>query len=174
MTVAAFVLGLLGTVVAVASLTWQVYTFLMQGARPKLTPIVGLATPGGLAHTEATRDVRESIASAAQQLPPGILVAGVQIINAGRAPFHVASWELRTDPSGTAFKTMEVLPGGTAVPCDIAAGAEAIFIMELDQAQALLATSEKIEGRRHRIVATVSSGGRTFTSKPFNRVLLSE
>ncbi|QSM92998.1 hypothetical protein I3U40_18250 [Mycobacteroides abscessus subsp. abscessus] len=174
MTVAAFVLGLLGTVVAVASLTWQVYTFLMQGARPKLTPIVGISTPDGLAHNDATRDVRESLASAAQQLSPGVLVAGVHVVNAGRGSFHVASWELRTDPGGTAFKTVDVLPGGTAVPCDISPGAEAIFIMELEQAQFLFAASERIEGRQHRMVAAVSSGGRSYRTKPFNRVLLSD
>lgn len=134
--------------------------------------MTGIATSNGLAHNDATRDVRDSIASAAQQLAPGVLVAGVKVINAGRGSFHVAGWELRTDPSGTSIKTVDVLPGGTAVPCDIQPGAEAIFIAEFEQAQFLLAASERIEGRKHRIVATVSSGGRTFTSKPFHRGLM--
>lgn len=64
MTVAAFILGLLVFGVAVSSLTWQVYTFRMQGARPKLTPVVGYHYGCGLLTNDASRDVRESLRSA--------------------------------------------------------------------------------------------------------------
>lgn len=103
MTVAAFVLAVLGFAVGVSSLTWQVYTFLMQGARPKLTPVIGLHYGSGLVTNDATREVRQSIRSAAEQLPPGALIIGVKIVNAGRAPFHVAGWALRSDPAGMSF-----------------------------------------------------------------------
>jgi hypothetical protein len=54
-TVAAFVLGVVGFGVAISSLTWQVCTFLMQGARPKLTPIVGFRSGGGLVQRRHAR-----------------------------------------------------------------------------------------------------------------------
>lgn len=103
MTVATFVLAVLGFGVGVSSLTWQIYTFLMQGARPKLTLVIGLHYGSGLVTNDATRDVRQSIRSAAEQLPAGALIIGVKIVNAGRAPFHVAGWALRSDPAGTSF-----------------------------------------------------------------------
>lgn len=103
MTVAAFILGVLGFGVGVASLTWQVYTFLMQGARPKLTPVIGLHYGGGLVTNDATRDVRQSLRSMVAQFPPGQLVIGLKVVNAGRAPFHVAGWAMRVDPAGTSF-----------------------------------------------------------------------
>ena len=115
--VAAFVLAVIGTIV---------------GARPKLTPIVGIRTAGGLASNDATRDVRESLASAANQLPPGPLVVGVKVVNAGRSPFHVAEWALRSDPSKTSFQQFDNPLGSPAVPCDIAPGASEIFFTELN------------------------------------------
>jgi hypothetical protein len=165
-TIAAFVLGVLGFGVGVSSLTWQVYTFLMQGARPKLTPIVGMLTPGGILTNDATRDVRYSIESAAKQMPPGPLIVGVKVVNAGRATFHVADWNIRADPTGMCFKVLGEQMGSPTVPCDIAAGAEEIFFMHYDAARTLKSGADAVEGKSHRIVATVSSGGRTFASKP--------
>nr|WP_173283642.1 hypothetical protein [Rhodococcus sp. NS1] len=174
MTVAAFVLSVLGFGIAVASLTWQVYTFLMQGARPALTPVVGLLTVGGgLVTNDATRDVRASLMSAAAQLPPGQLIVGVKVVNAGRAPFHVAKWALRADPSGAVFQVMGEQVGSPSVPCDIPPGAEQIFFMYLDGAVNLRRSLESVEGAPQRIVATVSSGGRTYASKPIAAELLS-
>ena len=97
MTVAAFVLGIIGTALAAASLTSNIVVFLLQGARPKLTPVVGILTAGGLVTTNATRDIRESLVHTAAQLPPGPPVIGVEVVNA------VARWEIRADPSGTSL-----------------------------------------------------------------------
>jgi hypothetical protein len=150
----------------VSSLTWQVYTFLMQGARPKLTPIVGMLTPGGMLTNDATRDVRYSMMSAVKQLAPGPLIVGVKVVNAGRASFHVADWAIRADPSGTSFQVAGEQMGSPTVPCDIPAGAEKIFFMHYDAARTLKSGADRIERKTHRIVATVSSGGRTFASEP--------
>jgi hypothetical protein len=167
MTVAAFVLGLLGFGVAVSSLTWQVYTFLMQGARPKLTPVVGYHYGGGLLTNDASRDVRESLRSATAQFPPGgQLVVGVNVVNAGRAPFHVAKWAIRVDPARTSFVSVDDPQGCPSVPHDIAPGAEATFFTGLVNIRALSAASGAIDRRRQLVVATVTSGGRTYTSKP--------
>ena len=79
MTIAAFILGVLGFGIGVASLTWQVYSFLLQGARPKLTPVFGIVTADGMVTHDATRDAREGLAYAAAQLPPGPLIIGVKV-----------------------------------------------------------------------------------------------
>jgi hypothetical protein len=166
MTIAAFVLGVIGALLAAASLTWNVVAFLFQGARPKLTPLIGMRYAGGLVHNDATHDVRESLASAAAQLSPGPLVIAVKVVNAGRAPFHVAEWAVRCDPSKTSLKQFDSPLGSPAVPCDIAPGASEIFFTELNAAYALAAAGKAAEGKPQRIVLTVSSGGRTYVSKP--------
>ncbi|MGA9675404.1 MAG: hypothetical protein WBR28_09180 [Mycobacterium sp.] len=166
MTVAAFVLAVIGAITAAVSLTWNIVAFLLQGARPKLTPIIGMRNAGGLVHNDATRDVRESIVSAARQVPPGPLVIGVKVVNAGRAPFHVAEWALRSDPSKTSLKQLDNPLGSPAVPCDIAPSATEIFFTELNNAYALAQAGQTIDNKPQRIVLTVSSGGRTYKSKP--------
>lgn len=173
-TVAAFVLGVLGFGVGIASLTWQVYTFLMQGARPKLTPVIGMLTAGGsgIVTSDATRDIRESLVSVAKQLQPGPPIVGVKVVNAGRASFHVAEWAIRADPCGTSFNVVGEQIGSPVVPCDIPAGAQQTFFMYLDAATNLKAGADRIEGAPQQIVATVSSGGRTFASKPIAAVNL--
>jgi hypothetical protein len=172
MTVAAFVLGIIGALLAAASLTWNIVAFLFQGARPKLTPVIGMLTAGGIVTDDATRDVRDSLRSAAAQLPAGPLIIGVKVVNAGRAPFHVADWELRADPHGANFKVLDDPIGSPAVPCDIPAGAQKTFFMHLDGARTLASGCEAIDGKPQRIVATVSSGGRTYVSKPVEPALL--
>jgi hypothetical protein len=90
-TVAAFVLGIIGTVLAAASLACQVASFVYQGARPKLTPVVGIVTPGGMVTHDATRDAREGLVHAAAQLPPGPLIIVVKVVNAGRTMISAIS-----------------------------------------------------------------------------------
>jgi hypothetical protein len=172
-TVAAFVLALIGTITATASLTWNIVSFLLQGARPKLTPVVGFPSGGGLIYVDATRDdAREAPMSAAQQMPPGPFVIGVKVINAGRAPFHVAEWALRSDPSKTSLKQFDNPLGSPAVPYDIAPGASETFFTELNAASALAAASKTVDGKPQYVVVTVLSGGRTYTTKPVAPLVL--
>lgn len=167
MTVAAFVLAIVGTITAAVSLTWNILTFLWQGARPKLTPIVGFRSSAGLIYHDATLDnVRELLEHAAQQVPAGAFVVGVKVINAGRASFHVAEWGVSTMPNKTSFKTLESFMDSPTVPCDISPGASQIFFTELNAAYALRAADESVYGKSQRVVVTVSSGGRTYTTKP--------
>jgi hypothetical protein len=126
MAVAAFVLAVIGAITGVASLTWNVVSFLWTGARPKLTSIVGILDlrGGGLAFSDATRDARQGLAGATNQLPPeSPWVVGVEVVNAGLAPFHVAKWPLRAVPGAMSLTQAELMPGSQAVPCDIAPGA---------------------------------------------------
>lgn len=91
---------------------------------------------------------------------------GVKVINAGRASFHVAEWALRSDPSKTSLRQFDNPLGSPAVPCDIPPGASETFFTELNAAYALAAAGTTLDGKQQRIVLTVSSGGRTYTTKP--------
>jgi hypothetical protein len=169
MTLAAFILAVIATITATAALTWNILTFLWQGARPKLTPIVGFQSGAGLVFIEATRDfrdVRESLMSAAHQMPPGPLLIGVKVTNAGPAPFHVAEWALRSDPSKTSLKQFHNPVDSPAVPCDIPPKASQTFFTDLKAAYALARASKTVDEKPQRVVVTVTSGGRTYATKP--------
>lgn len=168
MAVASFVLAVIGSVTGVASLAWNVVSFLWQGSRPQLTPVIGiLDLRGGLASIDATRDLRESLASNASQFPPGSpRVVGVKVVNAGRAPFHVAGWHLRSEPAATSFTSLERMPGSDAIGSDIAPGASATFFTALNDAYALEAAARSIDGKPQRITVRVESGGRIYSTDP--------
>lgn len=105
-----------------------------------------------------------SIESAVKQMQPGPLIVGVKVVNAGRAAFHVADWNFRAEPTGVSFNVLGEQMGSPTVPCDnIPAGAGRVFYIHYDAAPTLKSGADCIEGKTHRIVATVSSGGRTFT-----------
>lgn len=89
------------------------------------------------------------------------LLAADRVVIAGRAPLHVAKWALRADPSSAAFQVVGEQIGSPPMPCDISPGAEQIFFMYLDGAVNLRRSLESVEDGPQRIVATVSSGGRT-------------
>jgi hypothetical protein len=70
------------------------------------------------------------------------------------------------------FKVLDDPIGSPIVPCDIPAGAEKTLFMRLDGASALASGCEAIDGKPQRIGVAVSSGGRTYVSKPVEPVLL--
>jgi hypothetical protein len=164
--VAAFVLAVIGMTTGVASLTWNIVSFLLTGARPKLTPIIGFVSPRGPVYVDATRDKRDAVASAEAEVPAGVRIAGVVVTNAGRAAFHVADWELRSEPAGISFKTLGAMTGSAAIRCDIAPGASQIFYTDLNDAYALASSAKAAKGKPQRVVVTVKSGGRTYATKP--------
>ncbi|OSC40961.1 hypothetical protein [Mycobacterium decipiens] len=173
MTIAAFVLGVVATVLAALSLTWQMIAVRLRGDRPKLTAVIGLYTPDGLVATDASSDVRESLLNAAGQLPPGHLIVGVKVVNTGRASFHVGGWAIRADPGGASLVPVADAIGGTAVPHDIPPGGSAVFSTTLHQAQRFADVAEGVDGQPRRIVLTVSSGARTYATKPLAPALFS-
>ncbi|OBK16371.1 hypothetical protein [Mycobacterium asiaticum] len=169
MSVAGFVLGLIGTVLAVVSLGCHLVTWRLQRPRPKLTPVVGRLTPGGLVTNDASCDVRESLADAAEQLEDIPLILGVKVVNAGREPFHVAGWAIRSDPDGTSLVPIEKPIAGADVPFDVAPGGSAVFLTELQHVHSFAAAGAE---QAPRIVLTVSSGARTYSTKPVAPELL--
>jgi hypothetical protein len=94
------------------------------------------------------------------------LVVGVKVTNAGRAPFHVAGWALRSEPRGISFTMLGAMAGSGTIRCDIKHGASEMFYTELNDAYALAKSAEAIDGKPQRIVVTVESGGRVYATKP--------
>ncbi|CAM4206490.1 hypothetical protein MB901379_03948 [Mycobacterium basiliense] len=164
MTIAGFVLGIVATVLAAASLTWQVVA--RRSLRPTLTPIVGLLTPDGLVLHDAGRDVSESLAAAAGKLPSGPFFIGVNVVNTGRSPLRVARWAIRADPGGTSLLPVDPAIGGTKVPHEIPPGASAIFFTELHRAHRFAEAAQRVANQPPRIVLTVSTGDRSYATNP--------
>ena len=173
MSVAGFVLGLVGTVLAVVSIGWQVVTLRLARPRPKLTAVIGQLTPAGLVTNDASSDVRESLTDAAERLEDSPLIIGVKVVNAGREPFHVAGWAIRADPEGTSLVPTEKPIAGADVPHDIAPGGSAVFLTELQHAHRFADAAAGTEGEPPRLVLTVSSGARTYATKPVAPELIS-
>lgn len=171
MSVAGFVLGLVATVLAVFALGWQLVTFLHHRPRPRLTPLVGRLTPEGLVTNDAGSDMREALADAAER--PEDTIIGVKVVNAGRVPFHVAGWAIRADPDGTSLVPLDKPVAGDEVPFDIPPGGHAVFLTELQHAQRFAGAAENATVEPARLVLTVSSGARTYATKPVAAELFS-
>jgi hypothetical protein len=168
-TVAAFVLGIIGAVLATGSLGWNIASFVLQGARPKLTPVVGPNYGGGAFPIDATKDVRPFLRSVEAQLKADAAerIIGVTVVNKGRADLRVTGWAFRGLPAGTVFLPPEVA-GCPSVPCSIPPGDEQTFFTTLGRIRLVTAFNEAVGGGRpQRLVVTVTSGGKTCTSKPF-------
>lgn len=168
MSVAGFVLGLVGTVLAVIALGWQLGTFLRHRPRPKLTPLVGRLTPDGLVTNDAGSDVREALANAAER--PEDTIIGVKVVNAGRLAFHVAGWAIRSNADGTSLVPLEKPIAGAEIPHDIPPGGTAVFLTELQHAQHF---AEGTTSEPTQFVLTVTSGARTYATKPVAAELFS-
>ena len=173
MSVAGFVLGLVATVLAVVSIGWHVVTLRLQRPQPKLTAVIGQLTSAGLVTNDAGSDVRESLADAAEQLEDSPLIIGVRVVNAGREPFHVAGWAIRADRDGTSLVPIEKPIAGADVPHDIPPGGSAIFLTELQDVHPFADAATGTEGQPPRLVLTVSSGARTYATKPVAPELMS-
>lgn len=171
MSVAGFVLGLIATVLAVVSLGWQAASFLQQRPRPKLTPVLGRLTPDGLLTNDAGTDVRDALVNAVER--PEDVIIGVRVVNAARTPFHVAGWAIRSEPDGTSLMPVEKPSAGAEVPHDIAPGGSAVFLTEFQHAQRFATGADSLSDQPLRIVLTVTSGARTYTTKPIAPELLS-
>jgi len=82
-TVAALVLRIIGTVVSVAKVGWDVTQFWLQGARAELAPVVGLSLGGRSVDLASVSGMTDNLRKATQELD-GLLVVGLQVLNKGR------------------------------------------------------------------------------------------
>jgi hypothetical protein len=170
-SVAALVLGIVGTVLAVCSLTWNVALFFLSGSRAKITPIVGVLAEGGLYAEPATTDPTDAVLSAAKKAP-GQYVIGVEVANRGRMPLHITGWALRAEPSEVSAVVVAGQLTGSMPPCDIAPGVTETFVTELQEARDLTEGVQAIDPRPQRVRAAVTSGGRVYRSKPIHPAAL--
>ena len=90
---------------------------------------------------------------------------GVEVTNGGRESFHVARWALRSEPGGISSTTLGVMTGSATIRTDIAPVPRRCY-MDLNDAYALASAAKAVDGKPQRIVVTVESGGRVYTTKP--------
>lgn len=176
MDVAGLVLGIVGSVLAAVSLGWNIAQYLLTGARPKLRPIVGTDYGGSTVPMEATTDVRPTLRQLETQLGTESRdrILGIAVVNKGRADLVITRWSFCSEPTGAEFLP-PADPGCPHLPCTIPPGGESILFTKLDRVRFLAAAGEVIGGgQQQRVVATVTSGGRTHTSKPFFTLILTE
>lgn len=176
MDVAALVLGITGTLLAALSLGWNITQYRLSGARPELTPIIGADCGGGTLPIEATADVQSALAAieAESETDPADRILGVTITNKGRADLVITRWSFRSEPTGAEFLP-PTDPGCPELPCTIPPGGALTLFTKLARIRFLVATGDILGGGREQsIVATVTSGVRTLTSKPFYSPMLSD
>jgi hypothetical protein len=170
---AALILGIIGTVLGASSLTWNIVSFLQQGARPRLTPVVGVLTPdAGHLLSPATESISDALRQTIEQFD-GPLVVGVQVANAGRVPFHVAGWGIRPESAKHTFvPARNELGSPPKTTCDIAPGAHALFLTELANAFAAIADHKATQSPSLCLRMVLFSGGRDRKSKAVPLALL--
>jgi len=168
MDVAALVLGIIGTVFAALSLGWNVAQYLLTGARPKLVPVIGMTGGRDGLMIDAVDDAWPTLLALESQLDtdPADRVVGVTVVNKGRAALHVANWGISVLPSGARHLPAPA-HGSPAVPCTIPPGGQETLFTSAASVQIAAAATQAGAGRPQRVVATVTAGGRTRTSKPF-------
>lgn len=176
MTTAALVFGVVGTSLSALSLGWQVWSFWLQGARPTLTPIVGVSYGGGAFTVDATSDSRPFLRSMEAQLPAesGQWIVGVSVVNTGRAALHVIRWSFRALPVGAVYLPGEALTGCPTVPCSIPPGGQETFFTTLEYLRVVMAASEAVGGQPQRLVVAVTTGNRTRLSEPIVIPMIAE
>lgn len=170
MDVAGLVLGIIGTVLAAASVGWNVAQYLLSGARPKLTPIIGANYGAGAFRVDATKDARPTLLALEAQLEANAQdrILGVTVVNRGRADLRVTGWEFRVRPAGARHFPAAV-PGSPAIPCTIPPGGEETFFTSAATVCPATAAVQAAAGRSQRLVAMITSGGCSYESKPIAR-----
>ncbi|KAB2582461.1 hypothetical protein BS297_25635 [Rhodococcus erythropolis] len=167
MGIVTLVIAVLGLVIATCTFTWNVTMFRLQGARAKVTPIIGVVISQGLVHMPASDEAVESIKRTAREHGES-LVAGVQITNRGRLPLHVKSWAFTSLPSKAAFSP-GAIPELSPVPCEIAPGNYQILVADVAAARALL----EVASSPQKIACKVMAGDdKTHVTPPLPQSLL--
>lgn len=169
MTTAALILGITGTTLSVLSLGWNVVQYRLNGARPELKPVVGLTGGRDGLMIEAVQGVWPTLLSLESQLhtDPADRVVGVTVVNKGRAALQVTDWEICVLPLGARQFTGQA-HGSATMPCTIPPGGKETFFTLAAPVQIAAAAAQARTGRPQHVVAKITTGGRTITSKPIN------
>lgn len=160
-------IAVFGTVVATASLTWNVVQFLLGGAWPKAQLILGMmSSGGGLVSGPPGTDPFGSLARLAEQgytLP----VIGVKVVNYGRAPVRVERWSVKCMNADIALLPPRDESIGPELPHDLPAGANGTWVIDLQLARSLAhAAAATFEQKPEPVHVVVELGtGKTLVSK---------
>jgi hypothetical protein len=155
--VAAFALGLIGTVFSAVSLVWTA-SHRVYRQRPKLVPVIAFQREGNLSTMPATADSAELVAATLTSEDP--ILVGVEVINCGRLPLHVSGWFWAHQPTGRSSLPRHTI--GESIPCDIEPGATVTFL----SAPSVFPSPDG-DGILSPVYPYFVSNGRKFSAKPF-------
>ena len=136
MTVANFVIALIGLIAAIVSLAWQAVTFVLSGIRPQCNMLHGAINPGRQFATYPITDRQLSLPSSVGSQGFTEEALFVTVHNAGRLPFTVKSWNLVLEGG---IKTGVLNnPFGPSLPHRLDVGEEATWAIEMTQVNAVV------------------------------------
>lgn len=171
---AALVVSIVSALFTGGSLAFQAWSFRLQGKRAELTPVMGIHDGGGAVTADADFDGRPTLRQVEAQLPGGgQWFVGVRVVNTGRAALHVTGWALRAEPSGAVYHP-GLAPASPKTPCNIPPGGAETFFTPLETVRAI-ASGLQSQGRgTPRLTVEVTSGNRTWKSKPIYGPLITD
>lgn len=165
MTVASFVIALIGLIAAISSLAWQAVTFVLSGIRPQCNMMHGAINPGRQFATYPItgRQLRLPSSAAAQGFTEEALF--VTVHNTGRLPFSVKNWHLVLE--GGVRTGILNNPLGPSLPHRLEVGEEATWAIEMDQVNRV-AAAWRSQGGGATVPAWMEvqvGNGKTYKSK---------
>jgi hypothetical protein len=163
----ALAIAIFSTVIATASLTWNVVQFLLGGARPRAQLIVGaLSDGGGLVSGQPSEGLFRTLARLTGESYTHPVI-GVKVINCGRAPARVQNWSVKCIDAGVALTPVGDSIG-PELPHDLPAGANETWVVDLRSARAMVhASATATHGRTEpvRVVVELGTGKILVSSK---------
>jgi hypothetical protein len=130
-------LGVMGGATGVVSFGWNVIAYRRQGPRAKLLLVYGGVVRNSNHGPIAAREPHElkvilrELKLSRDQGHADRLVAGLRVANPGRAPLFVAGVGWRTQGGLRGHNAHLSFEGSPAMPCEIPAGGEATYYVDL-------------------------------------------
>lgn len=145
MTIAAFVLAALSLLIAALSAGWQIYAWMLDGRRVRLTLVHGLFGRAGAATGRVGRDrLPKDVTQVRRDGFDGLEVIGVSVTNVGRAPVRIDGYGVELVKGAMSF-----LPVGDAIgpdlPFRLPPGETETWYAKADDARALVYATRGIQ-----------------------------
>jgi hypothetical protein len=139
-------LGILGGATGVVSFGWNVIAYKRQGPQAKLLLAYGgvHGNHGPVASREPhdTKTIVRELKRTRDEAHADRLVVGLRVANRGRAPLFVAGVGFRTEGDLRGHNAHLNFEGSPAMPCEIPAGGEATYYVDLAALNAQLTIAE--------------------------------
>jgi len=157
--VVTLVIAVLGLVVSVVALTWQVVQHRLTGSRVRVELLAGALGKGGAGTGPIEAFDQEMLARQGLHQP----IIAVRALNVGRLPVDVTGWDVKT---GDGFGY--TLPGwgpNPSLPYRLEPGAQVTFFCPMADVLAMVAAKEAIgKDDRHLQAAVALGTGETVAS----------